>query len=344
MVKGRHWLTLALVALMLLGMTTLGSAADAPKKMTLKLQTHLIPSDSDRVLGKFVTTVGELTDGQITIKLFPTNSIVPMGEVLDSVGSGAIEMAMIAEGYWHKLIPVSELAGGLPFAFRDISEAQHFMFDKGFGDLLKDGYAKHNVYHIPYEAYPVGLMTKNPVKKVEDLKGMKLRAYGVMSEWLTKLGATTTYIPGGELYTALATGVVDGAHWGDAGPMYVMKFHEVLKNYMKPEPIVGSWNNLIINMDIWKSLTPLQQKAIETAAMACGDFRSTENTRVLAQTSLNKMETEWGVKVNTLGPADIAAMTEAAKLVWEETAKKDPVNAKAVGMMKDFLRELGYLK
>jgi len=342
--KGRHWLMLALVTLTLFGMVQVGFAADAPKKITLKLQTHLIPVDTERDLGKFVSMVNEMTDGQITIKLFPTSSIVPMGEVLEAVGNGSIEMAMIAEGYWHKLIPVSELGGGLPFTFRDISEAQHFMFDKGFGDLLKEGYAKHNVYHIPYEAYPVGLMTKNPVNKVEDLKGMKLRSYGSFSEWLTKLGATTTYIPGGELYTALATGVVDGAHWGDAGPMYVMKFQEVLKNYMKPEPIVGSWNNLIINMDVWKSLTPVQQKALEGAALAAGDFWATQKTRVLSRTSLNKMETEWGVSVNTLGPADIATMTEAAKVVWDEIAKKDPVNAKAVGMMKDFLKELGYLK
>jgi len=342
--RARHGVTRVLVTLALAGMIPLGSAAAAPNKVTLKLQTHLIPSDSERVLGSFVSTVSDLTDGQVTIKLFPTSSIVPMGEVLEAVGSGAIEMAMIAEGYWHKLIPVSEIAAGLPFTFRDISEAQHFMFDKGFGELLKEGYAKHNVYHIPYEAYPVGLMTKNPVNKVADLKGMKLRAYGVMSEWLTKLGATTTYIPGGELYTALATGVVDGAHWGDAGPMYVMKFQEVLKNYMKPEPIVGSWNNLIVNMDVWNGLTPFQRKAIETAAMACGDFWSTEKTRVLSQTSLNKMETEWGVKVNHLGPDDIAEMTEAAKQVWDETAKKDPMNAKAIGMMKDFLKELGYLK
>lgn len=341
--KTRLGIALALVTLSVLGGASRGAAADAPKKMTLKLQTHLIPADSERVLGAFIKTVGELTGGQLEIKLFPTNAIVPMGEVLDSVGSGAIEMAMIAEGYWHKLIPVSEVAG-LPFAFRDISEAQHFMFDRGFGDLLKEGYAKHNVYHIPYEAYPVGLMTKNPVKKVADLKGMKLRAYGVMSEWLTKLGATTTFIPGGELYTALATGVVDGAHWGDAGPMYVMKFQEVLKNYMKPEPIVGGWNNLIINLDVWKKLTPVQQKAVETAAMACGDFQSTAKTRVLSQSSLNKMESEWGVKVNTLGPADVAEMTEAAKVVWDEVAKKDPVNAKAVAMMKKFLQELGYLK
>ena len=262
-----------------------------------------------------------------------------MKEVLEAVGNGALQMAEIAEGYWHEKIPVSEVAG-MPFAFRTISEAKFFMLKKGFGDLLKQEYAKHNVYHIPYEPFPVGLMTNKAVKTAEDLKGLKLRAYGVMAQWLTEMGASTTYIPGGELYTALSTGVVDGAHWGDAGPMYIMKFQEVLKNYMLPEPIMGSWNNLIINMDVWNSMTPAQQQIIEVAAMAMGNNLSTDDTRIISEVALQKMATEWNVNINTIPPAELDKMQQAASKVWDKMAQKDPVSAKAIGMMKDFLKEV----
>ena len=319
------------------------NAEDAPKPIILKLQTHLIPSDTKRTMQRFVDAVEAMSNGQIKIKLFGGSSIVPMKEVLATVGSGALEMALIAEGYWDKLIPVSEVAG-LPFAFRNIWEAEYFMYNLGLADMLKKGYAKFNVYHLPYEAYPVGIMSKMPLNTVEDFKGVKFRAYGVMAEWLNQLGASTTYIPGGELYTALATGVVDGAHWGDAGPMYIMKFQEVLKNYMMPEPIMGGWNNLIINMDVWKKLTPVQQKIIETAAMGMGSFYSTDNTRIIAETSLRKMVAEWNVKVNTVSDAEIKKMTDAAMIVWDKVAKKDPENAKAIEKMKEFLKELGYIK
>ncbi len=339
----KRWFLFALVAMVFCGLTQIADAADSPKKITLKLQAHLIPSDTERTMGKFAKAVSELSEGQIEIKLFGVGSIVPMEEVLNAVGQGTLEMALIAEGYWHKLVPVSEVAG-LPFAFKNIYEAKYFMFDRGYSDLLKEGYAKHNVYHIPYEAYPVGLMTRKPVTKAEDLKGMKLRAYGVMAEWLTELGASTMYIPGGELYTALATGVVDGLHWGDAGPMYIMKFHEVLKNYMKPEPIVGGWNNLLINMDVWKRLTPVQQNIIETAAMAFGSSRSVDYTRVIAETSLHKMVAEWNVSVNTLPETEVEKMKAAAMVIWDKMAKKDPANAKAIDMMKELLKELGYIE
>lgn len=328
------------VMLVVLGTTT----SVFSKTLTIKLQSHLIPADVERTMGPFRDQVAKLSDGQIKIKLFSGSSLFPMKEVLEAVGNGALDMAMVAEGYYHAKVPVCEVAGGLPFSFHNITEAKYFMYKKGFGDLLKQEYGKHNVYHIPYEPFPVGLMTNKPIMKTEDIKGMKLRAYGTMAEWLTQMGASTTYIPGGELYTALATGVVDGAHWGDAGPMYIMKFQEVLKNYMIPEPIVGSWNNLIINADLWNKLTPVQQAIIETAATAMGSTMSLDDTRITSEVALKNMAGQWNVSVNMVPDAEQETMLQAAMKVWDKVAKKDPVNAKAIEMMKDFLKELGHLK
>jgi TRAP-type C4-dicarboxylate transport system substrate-binding protein len=163
------------------------------------------------------------------------------------------------------------------------------MWHRGFVNVLREGYAKQSVYHIPWETYPVGLMTKKPVKTADDLKKMKIRAHSTMADLLGRVGASAVFIPGGELYTALATGVVDGGQWGDAGPMYAMKFHEVLKNYMRPEPIVGAWNSLIINMDLWKKMTPKQRAIIETAAIAGGEM-SFHSTRNMAKMRLREMQ------------------------------------------------------
>ena len=329
--------TVLIGTMMMFGIAGFASA----ETITLKLQSHLIPWDTHRGLDPFVAAVDKMSNGEIKIKLFGVGSIVPMGEMLNAVRSGALEMAMYPEGFFHKLVPVGEVAG-LPYAFRNIWEAQYFMYYKGLGDMLREGYAKHNAYYLPYECYPVGIMSKKPMKSVEDFKGAKLRAYGVMGEWITQMGGSTVTIPGGELYTALSTGVVEGAHWGDAGPMFIMKFHEVLKNYMSPEPIQGAWNNIIINMDVWKKLTPVQQQIIQTAAMAEG-ARATINTRIIAETSLKKMVSDWKVKVNTVSDKDAQQMTDAAMIVWDKLAKKDPVNAKAIGNMKDFNMEMAYL-
>lgn len=330
------------VILLLFCLASNGSADDKMPKLRLKLQSHTIPEDTERVLKKFHEIIGNLSGGQIQVKAFPVGSLVPMPEVLEAVGNGTLDLALTADGYWHKLVPVSNISSGLPFAFRHIEESKYFMFRKGLLELVREAYSKHNVHYLPYEPYNVGIMTNKPINKSEDLKGMKMRAFGLMAEWLNKMGASTTYIPGGELYTALATGVVDGAHWGDAGPMYIQKLHEVLKNYMIPEPIIGAWNVILVNKDVWNKMTPQQRAIIESAVMGGGLSYAHNEMRIRTTTSLVKMQKDWNVKVNALSESELKKMQKAAIEVWEKAGAADTTSRKAINMLYEFLEELGY--
>lgn len=340
MKKVRFFLATGLIVFLVVGMAGVSLAADQPK-FKLRLQSHLIPDDAKRGLNRYAEAVKAMSGGAIEISIFGVGAIVPMKETLEAVSNGTLDIAMYPEGFWYKTIPVSWVGQGIPFVFRDLEEAKYFMLKKGYLELLREGYAKHNVRVIPYEAFTIGLMTKQPVNKAEDLKGMKLRAYGTMADWLGKLGASTVVIPGGELYTALATGVVSGAHWGDAGPMYIMKFHEVLKNYMKPEPAIGSWNNLIVNGDLWKKFTPEQKAIMETTGIGCGLMASNE-TRVICTKSLNEMANKWQVKVNTPPEEELQKMRKASIEMQAEKAPTDELGAKAMTLLNEFMKELGY--
>jgi TRAP-type C4-dicarboxylate transport system substrate-binding protein len=323
-------------------LTGLCQAAEAPK-LKLKMQTFQIPDETKRNFSAFVDLIKRLSDGQIEITLFPVGSLVPAKEMLDAVGKGSLDMAQVVEGYFVKVVPVSEIAAGIPFLFRDSDESKVFMWDKRFFEVLREGYAKQNVYHIPWETYPIGLMTKKPVNNLDDIKKMKIRAHGTMADLLAKVGASAVFIPGGELYTALATGVVDGGQWGDAGPMFSMKFHEVLKNYMEPEPIVGAWNSIIINMDLWKKMTPVQKAIIEAATLGGGEA-SYRSTRLLSKTRLREMQEKWSVKLVTLPDADREKMRQYSLEFQNEVAKKDPLCDKGMKMIRDYMKELGYEK
>jgi TRAP-type C4-dicarboxylate transport system substrate-binding protein len=336
MVRVGGLLTACLILVLGLGVGSAGAA-----KKDLRMQSHMPPEQAKRTVGQVVEMLSRSTNGEISIALHPTDSLVPTKQLLEAVGNGTLDMATVAEGYQFKLVPVSEIAQGLPFAFQDNAEASYFMYQKGYLNLLRKGYEKFNVYVLPYEPFNVGLMTKKPVNQVADLKGMKLRAYGTMQKWLSKLGASTIYVPGGELYTALSTGVVEGAHWGDAFPMYELKLHEVLKNYMVPEPVVGSWNVLWINLDVWKKFTPAQQAQIESAALS-GGLGAFNDTRVRSKFALQDMQKKWGVAVNQLPEAELAKMRKAAHEVWEDIAKvDDPLTKEAFKLLYDYLAELG---
>ncbi|RLA99913.1 MAG: hypothetical protein DRG83_12330 [Deltaproteobacteria bacterium] len=312
-------------------------AGSSTPTFELKLQSHLTPHDMERCLLYFKRMVEKLTHGQIKVKLYPVGTLVPAKEMLNALRAGTLDIVHYAEGYFAGQVPGSEVASGLPLAFNGIEENWFFMWKRGLVDIMREEYAKHNAYFIPWEPWPTALMTKKPINRLEDLKGMKLRSYGGIASWLRKCGASVVFIPGGELYTALATGVVDGAHWDGAGPEYVMKFHEILKYFMQPY-IQFSWNNLLVNMDVWKKFTPEQKIAFETAAQASALF-STMHTRMLERRALKRMVSDWGVKVVWLPQEDIAKAKELAIKAWDEIAKKNPRNAQIVKMLKDFVKE-----
>ncbi len=333
LMKKSTWLVFG-IAMLILSLVAPASA----KEFTLRLQCFTAGWEMNRLVKTYIPLVEKLTNGTVKIKAFPVNSLVPMKETLNALRSGVIDMAMIPEGYFAGLVPVSQIAAGLPYTFRSLDEAAFFMWNRGFVDILRKDYAKQNVYVIPVETFGVGLMTKKPIKRIEDLRGKKIRSFGSMAEWLRECGASTVFIPGGELYTALATGVAEGAHWGDAATMYEMKFQEVLKNYMLPEPILGGWWSIGINMDLWNKFTSEQRNAIEAATMAAGRIIY-RHTRVIYSRAIKDMAKNWSVQVTTLSKEEQEKAKEYAKKSWERIAKKNPRNAEAIEMIKDFLQE-----
>ena len=339
------WIVAITTIFFILGTICANGVYAAPKTIKLRMQSHTPPEQAHRSFDPFIKEIEEMSGGTISITLYPVGALVPMKQILESVGNRVIDAATVPEGYWHKNVPVSIIGQGLPFAFRDNMESNYFMFHKGFVDLLRKGYEKQNIYVIPYEPYNTGLMTKKSVLTADDMKGLKLRGFGTMQKWLTAMGASTVSISGAELYTSLATGVVEGAHWGDAFPMYEMKFHEVLKNYMVPEPIIGSWNSLWINMDVWKSLSSEQRAIIESAALSAGGVYCFNDTRVRTKMALKEMQTKWNVNVNQIPPAEIDKMRKAAMTVWDEiAADKDPLCKQAIDLLYEFLDEVGQVK
>ncbi len=120
--------------------------------------------------------------------------------------------------------------------------------------------------------------------------------------------------------------------------MYEMKFQEVMKNYMQPEPVIGYWNNIYINQDVWNKFTPAQQHAVEqavfNAARAAQEQVRTFNLRALAS-----MQKDYGVKANKLSDEELAKFKAASAKVIDEIAAKDPLNKQVIEMLKAFQAE-----
>ncbi len=95
------------------------------------------------------------------------------------------------------------------------------------------------------------LLTKEPVKSLEDLKKMKIRSTGQMARLLKEFDVPTVFLPAEELYVGLSTGVIDGVLYGGPLEYEQLKLNEVAKNYTSLNLLNPGWiETIIINKKV----------------------------------------------------------------------------------------------
>ncbi|OGP49171.1 MAG: hypothetical protein A2Y79_11250 [Deltaproteobacteria bacterium RBG_13_43_22] len=284
----------------------------------------------------------KLTNGRLQVTLFPAAALVPSKEIFGACRMGTIEAATASGAYWMSQIPIAAVASNCPMTFRTPQEGLNFHFKLGFEKMLKDAHIKHNLFYYTEKIYPTALISKKPITRIEDFKGYKVRSSGAIADMLKDLGASPVLIPGEELYLSLQTGVVDGAHWGAAGGALTMKLCEVAKYYIQPDLAMAGTDVIVINKAAFEAL-PKDLQQILDKALTDRVYKRTEEYVTDEKVALETMIKNYNVKVSTLPPADQKKMMVSAMKQWDKVASKDADSAKAVAMLKKYLKELGHI-
>ena len=288
----------------------------------------------------FDNTLTKLTGGRLQITLYPAGAITPWNEIFGSCRQGMIDGGTASPIYWMGIIPITAVASNCPMTFRAPWEGLYFHYLMGFEDMMKEAHLKFNILYYTEKIYPTAMISKKPVRTIEDFKGMKIRSSGAIADFLKDLGAATSLIPGPEIYLALQTGVVDATHWGAASGALTMKFCEVAKYYIQPDLAMAGTDVIVINKEAFEALPKDIQTTLDLALKERVWRRSIEYTMDEVN-ALETMRKDYKVQVMTLPPEDQKKMVNTAMKQWDKAAAKDPASAKAVEMMKGFLKKLG---
>ena len=326
-----------LCAVMILFLASVVQAEQA-KVYHFKLQNIYVPGSTIETLAgpKFIELVDKMSGGRIKIENFPPGALAPPNEILQALGQGMFEMSASAGAYAAGSIPAAYLEFGVPGGPRTFGEFAAFFRNTGFLELLREEYAKQNVYFIaPLIDEWYGMISSKPVRKLEDFKGLKVRATGLVAKMFAELGASPVFIPLAEVYTGLSMGTIDAVSFADPDSHWDMKLMEVAKYEIAP-PVMVSAGNLIMNLDVWKSLPEDLQQIIEAAAWEIS-FKIYAATRVATFEVLEKMNKDYGVELITLPPEEVEKWDEVKRKVWTEVSSKGPSAKKAVELMQDWM-------
>ncbi len=211
--------------------------------------------------------IEKATDGELKFRMFSGGVLGSEKEVVEQVQLGAVQMTRVSLGTLGPVIPEVN-AFNMPFVFRD-HEHMRQVIDGEIGQEILDKITNSDFNMVALAWMDGGvrnLYTKKPVRKLEDLKGMKIRVIGnpLFIDTLNAMGAQGVAMDTGEIYSALQTGVIDGAE-NNPPTMLEHNHYREAKNYtltghlILPEPIV-------ISKTTWNKLSPEQQEIVKQAA------------------------------------------------------------------------------
>ncbi len=309
-----------------------------------KFQSHFTsssPAYTDSVKA-MIEDVKEATDGRLIIEPFPAGSLVPGKEVYNAVARGMVQMGGGVGGYYQNRVPLLALTAGLPYSFMNVDEALYFHDQLGFEKMLQKACEKDGILYNTDNIYGTEPVFKKPIRTLADLQGTKVRSYGGLAKFLGSLGATAIFLPGSEIYPALSTGVVEGAHWGAAQGATNMGFYEVAKYHMKPTLTISGQTCFLTNKKALEKLPADIQKAF-IGAVSTFHARRAIQYAIKEDIALAKAVKDKGVEVVWVEPEEQKKFAKIGMQFWEEEAARCPECKVAVDKMKNFLVEIGHL-
>ena len=281
----------------------------------------------------FSSKLNELSKGAFAIDQFPGAQLGQEPQALQKIRTGDIDFLITSTANASTLSPQSGVMS-LHYIFRSEAHLQKVLADPGITRAMRDMFGETVKGARVLSLATLGLRDlygKKEIRKVEDLKGVKVRVQATATEdaMFPAYGAQTVHMPFGDVYTALQTGVVDMAENGinvyqsnkhyEAAPVMSITEHEA--------------NNSVIWVSdkVWNSLTPAQQGWVQQAADEVGKTQPAKAFG-LEHESLAKLE-KLGVKF--VKNVDKAGFIKAAEPLQDKLAAQlGPQAVKILGMIR----------
>jgi len=291
---------------------------------------------------RLAARIGELSDGRIEIEVFAAGELIPAFEVLDAVARGTMAMGHSSPTYWRGTLPAAPVFSSVPFGM--LAAEHNAWLDHGGGlELWRELYGAQGV--IPFVAGNTGAQMggwfKREIRSIDDLVGLKMRISGLGAEVIQRAGAVAVSLPGAELFTSLATGVIDATEWN--GPFNDMAFglHEVAPYYYYPgwhEP--SGVLEALVSAEAFAALSPHLQAVVETACRAEAQYVVAEFA-ARNQRALGTLVREHGVQLKRFPDDVLARLGSYSRQVMDELATQDQGLRRAYASYRAYADAIG---
>jgi TRAP-type mannitol/chloroaromatic compound transport system substrate-binding protein len=218
---------------------------------------------------KFADRVGRVSGGSFAIEFEPPGKSIAPDKCLEEIAKSTIDGCWSTPGMWSGKDPAFAIFGGFPFGPAAVEHVAWMLYGGG-ADMLDSLYARHEAKSLlcGITTAEAGGWFRKPIQSVDDLRGLRIRAFGLAARVYKHVGAEPLHIDAQRMMEAAKSGEIDAAEYSFPLIDASVGLHEHLPHYYFP-----GWQQptapleLLLNRKAWDRL-PSATKAMLDAA--CG--------------------------------------------------------------------------
>jgi TRAP-type mannitol/chloroaromatic compound transport system substrate-binding protein len=316
---------LTIIACLMLGLVCSlpGRALAKDRPVLLKVPVTFstaLPGLGDGIL-YIATNVAALSNNKVRMKVYEPGKLVAPFEILDAVSNGKINAGYSVAGYWAGKIPASPLFSAVPFGPEAGEYLAWFYYGNGmklYQEMYDQAGFNVKVLLAAIIAPETSGWFKEPITSKNQLKGMRMRFFGLGGATMQRLGVQTSLLPGGEIFPALEKNAIDATEFSMPAIDQRLGFYKVVKyNYFPGWHQQATTCELLINKDAWNAMNDHQKMCLKVIARA-SVADSFAHTEAIQGKVIRDNASQRGVK-NMYWSDE---MLNTFKQAWEDVAKE----------------------
>lgn len=308
----------------------------------IRMQTHYAPDTvSGKLAQSFINDVDVMTAGRVKIEMFWSSSVVASVEGFTAAAQGILDGEMHGGAYQTGKNPAFQFVGDPMGAYDNPWQMYSFLYNGGGFEAANELYHSYNMHLVGWwAAGHEAMVSSKPLAGPDDLKGWKFRSPpGLETEIFQELGATPIVMDFTDIFTALETGVIDGADASSLANNVGLGLYDIVNHTTFPGFHSMPMDHVTFNLDVWNGFPADIQRIIEVATQKLA--MQTTLTFDIANLEAAAMLKAKGVIFYDWSPEDRRTFRDGAQRAWDSWAKKTPEAAALVDAHRAFLRRLG---
>ncbi len=322
----------------------LASSAFA-QEFNLRFQTHYTPEQlSGQLAQEFIDNVETMSGGRVKIEMFWSSSVVSSTEGFDAAATGILDGEMHGGAYQTGKNPAFQFVGDPMGGYNNPYEMYSFLYNGGGLEAANELYNQYNMQLVGWWAGGQEAMSSaKPLAGPADLVDWKFRSPpGLETEIFAELGASPIVMDFTEVFTALETGIIDGADYSSLANNVGIGLYDVVKHATFPGFHSMPADHVTINLDVWNSFPDDIKRIFEVATQALALQTTMRFDLANAEAAVGLKEA--GVTLYDWSPEDRAEFRAGAMAAWEGWAEKTPEARAIVDAHYAFLRRMGMIE